>query len=234
VSAWAWLQNLEETELAGSIRHSLYIFPVLESVHVMALSVVFGTVMIVDLRLLGVASSRRPFARMSSELLRITWVAFALAALTGTLMFMTNARVYAGNTSFRLKMLLLALAGLNMAIFHLTVGRTVPRWGEAPAAPGLGKLAATLSLALWIAVIFTGRVIGFTTTGAQARQAAPPAMSFDDFLTAGPTPAADSTVAQPTVVQIGQSQANGIRATKLPARRAAEPRGPQQQPGRRE
>ena len=61
-------------------------------------SVVFGTIMIVDLRLLGVASTNRPFARMSSELLRITWGAFAVAALTGTLMFMTNARVYADNT----------------------------------------------------------------------------------------------------------------------------------------
>jgi hypothetical protein len=179
----AWLAGVEATGLAAGIRASLYIFPILESVHVMALSVVFGTIMVVDLRLLGYASTQRPFARMSSELLRITWGAFAVAAVTGTLMFMTNARVYAGNTSFRLKMVLLALAGLNMALFHLTAGRSVARWDRDPAAPGLGKVTATLSLALWVGVIFTGRVIGFTTTGAQARQAAPPAGNFDDFLT---------------------------------------------------
>ncbi len=181
----AWLKRLEETGLAAGIRDSLYIFPVLESVHVMALSVVFGTIVIVDLRALGIASAQRPFARLSSELLRITWAAFAVAALTGTLMFMTNARVYASNTSFRIKMVLLVIAGLNMALFHLTAGRSIARWDRAPSAPGFGKVTATLSLVVWIAVIFAGRVIGFTTTGAQARQAAPPAENFDDFLTGG-------------------------------------------------
>lgn len=188
----AWLKSLEETGLASGIRDSLYVFPILESIHVMALSVVFGTITVVDLRLLGFASSGRAFARMSSELLRITWGAFAVAALTGTLMFMTNARVYYNNTPFRVKMVLLALAGLNMALFHLTAGRSIARWEKAPAAPGIGRLTASLSLALWIAIVFAGRVIGFTTTGAQAKEAAPAATNFDDFLTGGadaPAPA---------------------------------------------
>ncbi|HWW79615.1 MAG TPA: DUF6644 family protein [Steroidobacteraceae bacterium] len=181
----AWLKSLEGTGLASGIRDSLYLFPFLEAVHVMALSVVFGTIMIVDLRLLGFASTHRPFARMSSELLRITWGAFAVAAVTGTLMFMTNARVYAGNTSFRIKMVLLLLAGLNMAFFHLTAGRSVIRWDKDRSAPRIGRTTAALSLSLWIAIIFAGRVIGFTTTGAQAKEAAPPAGNFDDFLTGG-------------------------------------------------
>jgi hypothetical protein len=122
---------------------------------------------------------------MSSELLRITWGAFAVAAVTGTLMFMTNARVYAGNTSFRIKMVLLLLAGLNMAFFHLTAGRSVIRWDKDRSAPRIGRTTAALSLSLWIAIIFAGRVIGFTTTGAQAKEAAPPAGNFDDFLTGG-------------------------------------------------
>ena len=194
-----WLKSLEETGLASGIRDSLYFFPILESVHVMALSVVFGTVTIVDLRLLGFASLGRPFARMSRELLRMTWWAFAVAALTGTLMFMTNARVYYNNTPFRLKMVLLGLAGLNMTLFHLTVGRSVARWEKAPTAPGIARLTASLSLTLWIAIVFTGRVIGFTTTGAQAREVAPPpATSFDDFLAGGadaPPPASHSALA---------------------------------------
>ena len=181
----AWLKNLEGTGLASGIRNSLYLFPFLEAVHVMALSVVFGTIMIVDLRLLGLASTHRPFARMSSELLRITWGAFAVAALTGTLMFMTNARVYAGNTSFRVKMVLLLLAGLNMAFFHLTAGRSVVRWDKERSAPRIGRTTAALSLCLWVAIIFAGRVIGFTTRGAQAQEAAAPAGNFDDFLTGG-------------------------------------------------
>ncbi len=190
-----WLQSVEETGLATGIRDSLYLFPILESIHVMALSVLFGTILVVDLRLLGFASTRRRFVRMSAELLRITWGAFAVAALTGTLMFMTNARVYADNSWFRVKMLLLASAGLNMALFHLTTGRSVARWDSERSAPGLGKMTATLSVVLWIGVIFTGRVIGFTTTGAQARQAAPPTGNFDDFLTGGPAAASGSSAA---------------------------------------
>lgn len=182
-----WLKSLEDTGLATGIRNSLYLFPFLEAAHVMALSVVFGTVTIVDLRVLGIASTRRAFSRMSPELLRMAWGAFALAALTGSLMFMTNARVYAHNTAFLVKLSLLALAGLNMAFFHLTAGRMVARWDKSPSAPPIGKVAATLSLTIWIGVVFAGRVIGFTTTGAQAKQQeAPPATNFDDFLTGGP------------------------------------------------
>lgn len=180
------LKSLEQTGLATGIRNSLYQFPFLEAVHVMALSVLFGTITIVDLRVLGIASARRPFTRMSPELLRLTWGAFAVSAVTGSLMFMTNARVYAHNTAFLVKLVLLALAGLNMAFFHVTAGRTVARWDQAPSAPTAGKVAAALSITIWIAVVFAGRVIGFTTTGAQAKQLAPPpATNFDDFLTGG-------------------------------------------------
>jgi len=194
----AFLVSLEQTGLASSIRDSLYTFPILESIHVMALAVVFGTITIVDLRLLGVAWTHRPFGRMSTELLRLTWGAFGIAALTGVLMFMTNARVYFHNTPFRVKMVLLALAGLNMALFHLTAGRSVARWEKAPTAPGIGRVTATLSITLWVAIIFAGRVIGFTTTGAQAKEAAAaaaPAANFDDFLGGGPDAAASAASA---------------------------------------
>ncbi len=189
-----WLKSLEDTGFATTVRNSLYIFPMLEAVHVMALSVVFGTVIIVDLRLLGVASRQRPFERMSSELLKWTWGAFALSALTGALMFTTNARVYADNTAFRIKLLLLILAGLNMMVFHLTDGRTTAQWDRRPSAPPIGRIAAALSIVLWIAIIGAGRVIGFTTTGAQAKQAPPPPsnINFDDFLNSGPSSAPSS------------------------------------------
>lgn len=182
----AFLKSLEDSGLAISLRSSLYDFPFLEAIHVMALAVVFGTILVVDLRALGLASQQRPFTRMSTELLRLTWCAFGVSALTGSLMFMTNARVYAHNTSFRVKMGLLALAGLNMAIFHLTAGRSVASWDRSPAAPRAGRITAGISIGLWVAVIFAGRVIGFTTTGAQAKEAPAPTMNFDDFLSGSP------------------------------------------------
>ena len=178
----AFLKGLEDSGLATSLRSSLYYFPFLESIHVMALAVVFGTIVVVDLRALGIASRERPFTRLSNELLRLTWGAFAISAATGALMFITNARVYAHNTSFRVKMVLLALAGLNMAAFHLTAGRSVASWDRSTAAPRAGRISAAASICLWIAIIVAGRVIGFTTTGAQAKEAPAPTMNFDDFL----------------------------------------------------
>lgn len=183
----SWLKSLEDSGLANGLRGSLYYFPFLESVHVMALSVVFGSIVVVDLRALGLASRQRPFTRMSSELLRLTWGAFAVSVLTGALMFTTNARVYAHNTAFQVKMLLLLCAGINMVAFHLAAGKTVARWDTAPRAPGIGRLTAALSIALWVAIIFTGRVIGFTTTGQQAKEAPAPVGNFDDFLGGAPS-----------------------------------------------
>jgi hypothetical protein len=178
----AFLKSLEDSGAAASVRSSLYYFPFLEALHVMALAVVFGTIVIVDLRVLGIASRQRPFTRMSGELLRLTWGAFTVSVLTGSLMFITNARVYAHNTSFQIKMVLLALAGLNMAAFHLTAGRRVADWDRSPRAPRAGRITAAASIALWVAVIVAGRVIGFTTTGAQAKEAPAPTLNFDDFL----------------------------------------------------
>lgn len=188
----AFLKSLEDSGLANSLRGSLYYFPFLESVHVMALGVVFGTILIVDLRALGIASTQRPFTRMSTELLRLTWGAFAVSAITGSMMFVTNARVYAHNTSFRVKMVLLALAGINMAVFHLTAGRTVATWDKAAAAPPAGRITAAVSLTLWLGIILAGRVIGFTTTGAQAKETPVSTINFEDFLNSSPSSAPSS------------------------------------------
>jgi hypothetical protein len=176
-----FLKMLEESSLATRIRDGLWLFPLIESTHVFALAMVFGTIAVIDLRLLGLASKQRSFRRMTSETLKWTWAAFALAAFTGALMFVTNARVYYGNFYFRTKMLLLLLAGLNTLVFELTANRSADRWGMGESTPPAGKAAAVLSLAIWISVIVMGRMIGFTTK--PGVEAPPPAgINFDDFL----------------------------------------------------
>src|SRR6185369_12790555 len=102
------LKSLEATALATKIRDSVFLFPMLESTHVIGLALVFGTISIIDLRLLGLASTQRSFQRMASDILKWTWAAFVLTALTGLLMFTTNASLYYHNLYFRIKMLLLA------------------------------------------------------------------------------------------------------------------------------
>src|SRR5213594_2037712 len=101
------LSSLESSSLAGTIRNSLYLFPLIESFHVIGLTMVFGTIAVIDFRLLGIASTRRPFSRIASDVLKWTWAAFGLTVLTGLLMFITNAGVYYHNFFFRSKMLLL-------------------------------------------------------------------------------------------------------------------------------
>ena len=177
----SFLRWLQGTGLAARIRDSLFVFPLLESAHVIGLALVFGTIAVIDLRLLGVASTERSFQRMASDILKWTWAAFALTALTGSLMFTTNAVVYSHNFYFRAKIVLLVLAGINVLVFELTAGRTIHRWDRAPSAPPIGRAVATLSLVIWIAVIFAGRIIGFTTTRASA-EPAPININFEDLL----------------------------------------------------
>jgi|SRR5688572_22099795 len=158
------LAALESSGVATTIRNSLYLFAVIESVHVMGLATVFGTILIIDLRLLGVASSDRPFRAIASDVFKWTWLAFAITATTGLLMFVTNAASYYQNVYFRAKMALLVLAALNMLLFEFTARRSVHEWDQKRAAPPVGRMVAAVSLAVWIAVIFLGRWVGFTLT----------------------------------------------------------------------
>jgi len=175
------LKSIENTGIASSIRNSLYLFPMLESIHVMGLAIVFGTIAVIDLRLLGLASVNRPFRKVASDILKWTWIAFAITFLTGGLMFTTNASVYFHNSVFQAKMLLLLLAGINMGVFELTTGRSSREWDTLKSPPVAAKTAAIISLTLWISVIFLGRWIGFTTSRSTTKEDTAPQINIEDL-----------------------------------------------------
>jgi hypothetical protein len=152
---------LHDTTFGTAIRESAVLFPWIESVHVLAVTLVVGSISIVDLRLLGVASANRSVASVSADVLPFTWTAFIFAVLTGSALFTSHAVGYAQNFQFRMKLLLLVLAGVNMLTFHLIMGRGLGRWSEAGATPWQGKLAGLISLMLWIGIVAFGRWIGF-------------------------------------------------------------------------
>ena len=156
------VQSIQDSGIAEWMRTSVKAMPIVESIHVLAAATVFGTVFIVDLRLLGFPNLRRPFTRVSDELLKLTWAAFFTALVTGALMFAANANTYYGNTAFRFKMLALLLAGLNMAIFQLVTFRTVGAWNTDVRPPSAARVAGVLSILVWVTVIFFARWIGFT------------------------------------------------------------------------
>jgi hypothetical protein len=146
----------------GDLPGSEWLFPIIETLHVIALTIVFGSIAMMDLRLLGIASGNTPVSRLSSELLPWTWAAWCTAAVFGTTLFLSKADVYAANLQFELKFVCMGLAAVNMLVFHLGAYRRVERWdtGEPPLS---AKVAGGLSLALWIGVVFFGRWTGFKT-----------------------------------------------------------------------
>jgi uncharacterized protein DUF6644 len=147
----------------GDLPGTEWLFPIIETLHVIALTFVFGSILMVDLRLLGIAARSIPVSRLTAEILPLTWIAWGAAAIFGSLLFISNATAYAGNLQFRLKFLCMLLAAVNMAIFHLGAFRRVALW-DSGQPPLSARLAGALSLALWIGVVFFGRWTGFTMT----------------------------------------------------------------------
>jgi hypothetical protein len=156
-----FLASIEASSFSMTITESTWMFPAIEVVHVMAITLVVGSIAMLDLRLLGVSRRDRGVIELSSETLPWTWGAFGVAVITGLLMFVSAATRYFENTPFRVKMVLLALAGFNMALFHLTAYRSVHSWDRQLPTPRAARVAGSLSLTFWVLVVFFGRWIGF-------------------------------------------------------------------------
>jgi hypothetical protein len=157
-----FISYLENSSLADNIRENDLLFPLIESVHVLAICLVVGSILVVDLRLLGLASTGRPVSRITGAILPLTWCAFVVAVASGGLMFISNASKYLSNGYFVAKMVLIGVAGLNMLVFHFVGARDLPKWENDRRPPLPARLAGGLSILLWVAVVACGRWIGFT------------------------------------------------------------------------
>jgi hypothetical protein len=145
-----WVVRLEESD---------NLFPIIESVHVLSIALMAGTLVIVDLRVLGATFANEPVRRIAAALLPYTWSGFVLMVATGLPLFAAESVNLIGNPAFLVKLVLLALAGANAALFHLTVYRSVDQWGVAATAPLAARLLAGTSALLWVGVIVAGRLI---------------------------------------------------------------------------
>ena len=158
-SVWA---RLEALPFATEVRESWWLFPTVETIHVLALVTVVGSIFTVDLRLLGLTSRQRPYSELAHEMLPWTWSAFVVASLTGLTMFASKAVTYAANWPFRFKVLFLLLAGVNMLVFQFSSAHKLIEW-DRQTPPITARFAGGASLLLWTAVVAMGRWIGFTT-----------------------------------------------------------------------
>ncbi len=161
------LTALHDSSLAGIVAGessgSEWVFPIVETLHVLSLATVFGSIAMVDLRLLGLGSRQSRVSGLTAEVLPWTWTAFLIAAMTGSLMFISKAPVYWVNTQFQLKFVAMVLAGVNMLVFHFGIHRRVAEWDTTLPTPLAARAAGATSIVLWTVVIFMGRWIGFTT-----------------------------------------------------------------------
>jgi hypothetical protein len=156
------LTALSESALSIRIAEDPILFPWIETFHVLAVTMVFGSLLLVDLRLIGLAGRDYPISSMSKAVVPLTWVAFVVAAITGSLLFMSNPISYWANAYFKAKMLMMVGAGLNMAVFHFWTMRDARLWDTTPTLPGAVRAAGLISLCLWVAIVACGRWIGFT------------------------------------------------------------------------
>ena len=148
--------------MAVFIHQMKWAFTTIEVIHVAAILLVIGSIAIVDLRLLGIASTARPFTQLARDVLPFTWVAFVLAATTGSLLFISQATAYFTTTTFWIKMSIMALAAINMLIFEFITVRGVQNWDLKTTPPPPARLAGGISLTCWLLVFVFGRWTGFT------------------------------------------------------------------------
>lgn len=139
-----------------------WVFPIVETVHHIGMALLVGSITLFDLRLLGLAMRDQPVSRLAERLLPSTWAAFAIMIASGSLLFIASPTTkYCFNPALQIKLMLIVVAGLNMAVFHFTVYRRVEGWDKSHITPVGARLVGSFSVLLWAGVIAAGRWIGF-------------------------------------------------------------------------
>jgi hypothetical protein len=162
MSPLATAQALENSPFGMALRQSNYAFPLLIMFHLLGLLLAAGTVIFWDLRLLGIGLRMVSVSQVGRSLLPWTWAGFTVMFCSGALLVCTESGLLYGSFFFRLKILLLLLAGLNVLIFHMTIYRTVNGWNLDKITPWRARLAGAASLLLWFSILAAGRSIGYT------------------------------------------------------------------------
>jgi hypothetical protein len=157
-TALVWLHD---TSFGTIIRESVWAEPIIETIHVLTLGVFLGFVILLDLRLLDLALRRTPVSTVFKQLNPWLFGSFGVMLVTGISLFAGDPVLFYGTIFFKLKMLMLLAAALNVVIFGLTSGRTMMQWDVLPATPRGARITGILSLVLWIAVVACGRGIAY-------------------------------------------------------------------------
>ncbi|MCY4095927.1 MAG: hypothetical protein OXG05_12480 [Gammaproteobacteria bacterium] len=157
-----WFADWLDTHAWSTALHeSLYMYPYIETTHVLALTLFVGTLAIVDLRMLGFAYRTTPISTISQSVLPWTVVGFVIMFVTGLLLFYAiPVRTY-HSVWFRIKVIMIVLAAINATHYHYRISKNRILWDNAPRPPRSVRMTAAASLFLWVVVIFSGRMIAY-------------------------------------------------------------------------
>jgi hypothetical protein len=154
------LSALQDTAIATALRQSFWVYPIVNAGHIVGLALLFGAIVPLDLRLIGLWR-RIPIGAMTRFLMPVAIAGLVLAVPTGALMFAVRATEYAGVPFFQIKLVLIAVALANALLLRMTTAWAVWRDGGLQDTTPRLQVAGVLSIALWLAIIFAGRMIGY-------------------------------------------------------------------------
>jgi hypothetical protein len=161
VSLYHLAEWLDQTQWSVALHESIWVYPIIESVHVLFLCLFLGMAILLDLRLLGWTLKRTPVSEVAARLLPWTAGGFVVMVTTGALLFYgIPLRTYT-NIFFRVKVAMLILAGINVWVFHSGIYMKVAEWDNAPVPPARARLAGAFSLILWAGIVIAGRMIAY-------------------------------------------------------------------------
>jgi hypothetical protein len=156
LSQWSY-----HTAIGTLVRQSLWLFPVIETVHLFGIVCLVGSTSILDLRLMGVAFKEDPASKLAERYLPWALAGFAVQVVTGAVMFASEATMLYNNIAFDVKMLLILLAGLNALVFHFLAYRRVAIWDNDARGPISAQFAGLFSILLWFGIVAAGRWIAY-------------------------------------------------------------------------
>jgi uncharacterized protein DUF6644 len=161
MSLLPFCQWLADTPGSIALHESLYMYPLVESTHVLALCLFVGMAATFDLRLLGVTLRTVPVTDIKRRLNPWMVTGFVIMVMSGVLLFYAIPVRSYQNIFFRIKVVLLILAGLNAFVFHTSIDRRVAEWDRDPVPPRAARRAGAASLLLWAVIIVCGRMIAY-------------------------------------------------------------------------
>ena len=157
----AFIQWMQNSSIGTGIRESIWLFPIVETTHVLALALSVGVLIWFDLRLMGWGMKHQPVSQVHKQVMPLAFIGFVVMFISGFALFWSEAEKCYTSGFFRLKVLFLVLAGINAAIFELTTKKTIEDWDKYPVPPIRARMAGLISIISWAAVIIAGRATAY-------------------------------------------------------------------------